>query len=111
MTQHPAHSDDPLHEYSRYETILAYRMSVLETTVSGIGNQLEHFIAQYPTRELLDLLLSPLRNDIKELKVALETKEAEKRQLNNQLKIMVISVVASPIVSALVAAFVAGVIK
>lgn len=88
--------------------VLAYRMSALETAFSGFGEKLDKVIAHYPTSATLELILNPMRTDLKELKEKHEEEQREKAKHQQQIKYLIAASIVSPLGILAVGAFTKG---
>ena len=106
--------------------VIAYRLSVLENEVNQVDRKLDSFISLYPSKELLDIMLEPLKatlhqmgESIKTLSVKMEERDAsmakkleereeQEEQERSNLKLVLIAAVAGPIMSVLVTLMIVG---
>lgn len=96
MTSDPSLTDGRLIHGANAE-VLAYRMSIVETELSGINNKLDQWISRYPSNEVLELILNPMRQDIKEVKSQLASDQESKNRDRQQMKYTTYAAVIGPI--------------
>lgn len=96
---------DPLFEYEgvvksdNVPAVLAYRIGQMEGHIRSVTHELKEFMQNYPTKELLDLIIKPIHDDIRELKTASE----EKRTYEKHVKLAIVAAILNPIFSVAIA--------
>lgn len=108
MTGAMEHSGAATLDADGYPSVLAYRMGQVELRLSELKGQLDGISGHYPTTETINLMLTPLRDNIRELEAKNKAEEQAKASYLSQLKLAIIAAAVSPILSAVVAVIVAS---
>lgn len=90
--------------------LVAFRLSALENGMSGMNLKLDQFIEKYPSKEVLDLILKPYRDDINDLTRRLAEEDKRRVESRQQYKFITVAAVVSPLASIIVSAVVAAVL-
>lgn len=83
--------------YANDGNILAYRIGILETDIQGIDRKLDNFISLYPSKDMLDLILNPMRDSIKELEAQVRREKEEKVKNTQQVKYLTYAAIVGPL--------------
>lgn len=94
---------DPKFIYADDSNVIAYRLGIVETDLKSMDIKLDRIINEYPTHSTLSLVLSPLQNELKELKAEVKKDKEDKIKDKQQIKYLVIAAIAGPIGTLLVA--------
>lgn len=101
--------EEPTHVISSELSVLVYRMDSVENSIKILVEKFDHFAANYPNTQHLDLILKPLKNDLDDLEREVDVIKAEKQQERlqkerdtNTLKLAVLTAMLSPLVSSFV---------
>lgn len=82
--------------------VLIHRMGSLEGAMTDVSTKLDNMGSLYPTMMHVDLIVTPLRDAINDLKKKEEARDSERTKTTNQFKLAVTMAFFSPVASALV---------
>jgi hypothetical protein len=106
--EEPRAVTDVKHIYADDTNILAYRIGILETDIQGIDRKLDSFITMYPTKDILELILKPLRDDVNKLNIEKEKEAAEKAKNATQMKLLTYAAIIGPLGTFIITIVMAG---
>lgn len=82
--------------------VVAWRLTQVESAVSGLDTKLDRVISEYPTHAILANLLAPINREIQELKEQRNKESEEKIRSQQQLKLAILTAVFSPVATFIV---------
>lgn len=102
---------DPRFIYQDDANVIAYRLGLVESGLSGMDQKLDIIIKEYPTVTTLSLILDPLKEKVKELEE--ESKEEAKNKIKNaqQIKYLTYAAIAGPLGTFIITIIMSAIIK
>lgn len=88
---------DPRFIYGDDANVIAYRLGMVEGDIKDLGLKLDKVINEYPTNSVLQLILDPMRQEIKDLKEKREEEAKEKVRNSQQIKYLTYAAIAGPV--------------
>ena len=102
---------DPRYIYQNDANVIAYRLGIVETDLKGLDVKLDGVINEYPTIGTPQLILDPLREELRDLKEKREKEAEEKIKNSQQMKYLTYAAVAGPLgtfIVTIITAFILG---
>lgn len=90
---------DPKFIYGDDLNVVAYRLGIVETDLKSMDIKLDRIINEYPTHAMLELVIRPMRDKIKEIEDEKKAEVKEKYKQQQGLKVALFSAIISPIAS------------
>lgn len=82
--------------------VVAWRLTQVESAVSGLDSKLDKVISEFPTHTILANLLAPINREIRDLKAQRDRESEDRIKHAQQLKIAVLTAVFSPVATFIV---------
>lgn len=90
---------DPKFIYGDDLNVVAYRLGIVETDLKSMDIKLDRIINEYPTHAMLELVIRPMREKLKELEDDKKTEAQDRFKQQQSLKVALFSAIISPIAS------------
>lgn len=97
-----AQEDEVASERNPSNAVITYRLGLLEREVSQIDRKLDSFISLYPSKEILDYMIDPLKISIKELKDDIEDSNRSRDQEKTQRQMILYAAMLSPVAAIII---------
>lgn len=113
----PAHPrpDDPVTDprfiYQDDSNVIAYRLGLVESGLSGMDAKLDRMINEYPTVTTLSLILEPLKEKIKDLEDESKEEKVNKTKNAQQIKYLTYAAIAGPLGTFIITLVMSAIIK
>lgn len=88
---------DPRFIYQDDNNVIAYRLGIVEGDIKDLGVKLDKVINEYPTNSILQLILQPMREELKDLKEKREEEAKDKVKNAQQIKFMTYAAIIGPL--------------
>lgn len=97
---------DPRYIYADDSNVIAYRLGIVESDIANmahsINTKLDRIVNEYPTHQMLALVLEPMKTKLSELENERKQEIADKAKNQQSYKIALFSAIASPIFTIIV---------
>lgn len=105
----PRATTDVKHLYADDTNILAYRLGIVETDIQSIDKKLDTFISLYPSKDMLELILKPLRDDVAKLSDESKKEKEDKVKNAQQVKYLTYAAIIGPLGTFVITIVMAGI--